>query len=115
MKPGERDAAYLWDMLDAARRAQRLTEGMDFADFVDDERTSLAVERLLENIGEAAAHLSSGFLAAHPAIPWKAMVGMRNVLAHQYGSVDQKLVWESIVSGVPTLISFLEPLTTDTN
>ena len=38
MKPGKRDAAYLWDMLDAACRARRLTSGMDFAAFVDDER-----------------------------------------------------------------------------
>jgi uncharacterized protein with HEPN domain len=113
MKPGERDAAYLWDMLDAARRARRLTSGMDFAAFVADERTSLAVERLLENIGEAASHVSLEFIAMHPAIPWRTMVGMRNVLAHQYGSVDQQLVWKSVANGVPELIAFLEPLAGD--
>ncbi len=59
MKPDERDLAYLWDMLDAARRIERLTDGLDYAGFVDDERTSLAVERLLENVGEAARHVSS--------------------------------------------------------
>jgi uncharacterized protein with HEPN domain len=113
MRPGERDAAHLWDMLDAARRARRLTSGMDVAAFLADDRTSLAVERLLENIGEAASHLSVEFIAMHPAIPWKAMVGMRNVLAHQYGSVDQRLVWKSAAIDVPALIAFLEPLADD--
>jgi uncharacterized protein with HEPN domain len=113
MRPGERDAAHLWDMLDAARRARRLTSGMDFAAFVADDRTNLAVERLLENIGEAASHLSIEFVAMHPTIPWKAMVGMRNVLAHQYGSVDQRLVWRSVAIDVPALVAFLEPLAGD--
>lgn len=110
MKPDERDAAYLWDMLDAARRIQRLTVGMDLGAFQEDERTNLAVERLLENIGEAAAHVSSEFVSGHPTIQWKGVIGMRNVLAHQYGSVDQRLVWESAIRGVPDLIALLEPL-----
>jgi len=69
MKPDERDLAYLWDMLDAAQRIERLTEGVDYAAFVDDERTSLAVERLLENLGEAARHVPPELQSAHPEIP----------------------------------------------
>lgn len=57
MKPDERDAAYLWDMLEASRRIERLIAGLDYAAFVEDERTYLAIERLLENIGEAAEAL----------------------------------------------------------
>lgn len=44
MRPDERDAAYLWDMLDASRRLVRLVEGMDLAAFLADERTRLAVD-----------------------------------------------------------------------
>lgn len=107
MKPGERDTAHLWDMLDAARRVQRLTSGMDYETFIGDERTSLAVERLLENIGEAASHVSDASRVTLPAIPWRGIVGMRNVLAHQYGTVDQRLVWESATTGVAKLVDAL--------
>lgn len=107
MKPGERDSAHLWDMLDAARRVQRLTSGMDYATFIGDERTNLAVERLLENIGEAASHVSDAGRATLPAIPWRGIVGMRNVLAHRYGTVDQRLVWDSETNGVAELVDAL--------
>jgi len=110
MKPDERDLAYLWDMLDAARRAERQIAGLDFAAFVGDERTSLAIERLLENIGEAARHVSSALQDGHPEIPWQGIVGMRNVLAHQYGVVDQRKVWEAAKEGVSALIPLLEAI-----
>lgn len=110
MKPDERDLAYLWDMLDAAQRIERLTEGLDYTAFVDDERTSLAVERLLENVGEAARHVSLGLQGLHPEIPWQGTIGMRNVLAHQYGVVDQRKVWQAAREGVAALIPLLEAL-----
>ena len=110
MKPDERDFAYLWDMLDAARKAERLVAGLDFAAFVDDERTSLAIERLLENVGEAARHVSSALQDGHPEIPWQGIIGMRNVLAHQYGVIDQRKVWEAAKEGVSGLISLLEAI-----
>ena len=110
MKPDERDLAYLWDMLDAAQRIERLTEGLDYAAFVDDERTSLAVERLLENVGEAARHVSLELQSAHPEIPWQGIIGMRNVLAHQYGVVDQRKVWQAAREGIAALVPLLEAM-----
>jgi uncharacterized protein with HEPN domain len=110
MKPDERDLAYLWDMLDAAGRVQRLTRGLDYRAFTEDERTSLAVERLLENAGEAARHVSPGLQSAHPEIPWQGIIGIRNVLAHQYGVVDQRKVWQAATQGVAELIPLLEAL-----
>lgn len=110
MKPDERDLAYLWDMLDAAQRIERLTEGLDYAAFVDDERTSLAVERLLENVGEAARHVSPELQSAHPEIPWQGIIGMRNVLAHQYGVVDQRKVWEAAREGIAALEPLLQAM-----
>lgn len=107
MRPAERDAAYLWDMLDAARRLVRLVEGMDLAEYLGDERTRLAVERLLENIGEAASHVSRPRRESLPAIRWSQIIGTRNILAHQYGSIDHRRVWESATRSVPALIELL--------
>ena len=108
MRPGERDAAYLWDMLDAARRARRLLEGMDYESFVRDERTYLALERLLENIGEAASHVTPARRGELPAIPWQGIVGMRNVLAHKYGAIDRTRVWKVASEQLGDLISELD-------
>jgi len=109
MKPAGRDAAYLWDMADAARRVVRLIDGMEYQAFVADERTALAIERLLENIGEAASHVSKSCRDQHSAIPWAQIIGIRNILAHQYGTVDQRRVWESASRGVPELLERLAP------
>src|SRR5437867_1348741 len=104
MKLDERDLAYLWDMLDAARRIERLIAGLDYPRFVKDERTYLAAERLLENIGEAARHVSSALQEQHPEIPWQGITGMRNVLAHQYGVVDHRKIWQAAKDGIRRLI-----------
>ena len=110
MKLDERDLAYPWDMLDAAERIGRLTAGLDYAAFVEDERTSLAVERLLENVGEAARHVSPELQSARPGIPWQGIIGVRNVLAHQYGVVDQRKVWQAAKEGIAALVPLLEAL-----
>jgi uncharacterized protein with HEPN domain len=110
MKPGERDRAYLWDMLDAARRIERMTAMLSYPEFVEDERTSLAVERLLENIGEAARHVSPELQERRAEIPWQGIIGMRNVLAHQYGVVDQRKAWQAAREGIAALIPLREAL-----
>jgi uncharacterized protein with HEPN domain len=109
MNPAERDAAHLWDMADAARRVVRLVRGLDYEAFVTDERTGLAIERLLENIGEAASHVSKARRDQLSAIPWAQIIGIRNILAHQYGTIDPRRVWESATEGVPELLERLAP------
>jgi uncharacterized protein with HEPN domain len=49
MSPEEGDPAYLWDMLDAARRVVQFTRGVTFAAYVGDPMLQMAVERALEN------------------------------------------------------------------
>jgi uncharacterized protein with HEPN domain len=90
MQPDPRDAAYLWDMLDAARTVEQLSSGLDFAHYSIDRRTQLAVERSLEIIGEAAGRVSTSFRNAHPEIPWRQIIGQRNVLIHESGKSSEK-------------------------
>ena len=92
MQPEQRDAAHLWDMLDAAQTAQQLISGYDFTQYSQDRRTQLAVERSLEIIGEAAARISASFRGAHPEIPWRQIIGQRNVLIHEYGDIKQERI-----------------------
>ncbi|MGA7802556.1 MAG: HepT-like ribonuclease domain-containing protein [Gammaproteobacteria bacterium] len=108
MKPLERDAAHLWDMLDAAKQAAAFTATLDFDQLLADARTRYAVERALEIVGEAARRVSSETMAGHPEIPWAGIIGFRNVLAHKYGAIDYQRLYTVVKEGVPALIVALE-------
>ena len=108
MQPDQRDAAYLWDMLDAARTVEQLSSGLDFTQYSNDRRTQLAVERSLEIIGEAAGRVSALFRNAHPEIPWRQIIGQRNVLIHEYGEIKQERIWKTVRENIPQLIELLK-------
>ncbi len=108
MQPESKDAAYLWDMLDAARAIQKFVVSRSFEDYGSDRMLRGAVERHLEIIGEAANRVSRGFRSAHPEIPWLRIIAQRNVLTHEYGEIDDALIWRVATARIPELISQLE-------
>jgi uncharacterized protein with HEPN domain len=110
MKPEERDAAYLWDMLKAARDARDLLEGRSLEAYLQDRVRRLALERALELVGEPARRVTQGFQSAHPEIDWRSIVGQRNVLAHKYGVIDHERLFRTGTESVPGLIAVLEKI-----
>ena len=108
MQPDSRDAAYLWDMLDAARTVEQLSSGLDFSQYSNDRRTQLAIERSFEIIGEAAGRVSASFRNSHPEIPWRQIIGQRNVLIHEYGEIKQERIWKVVRENIPQLIESLK-------
>ena len=103
-----RDNAYLADILDSARVIQQHLTGMTREQFLADLRTQDAVVRRFEIIGEAARHLSPDALKALPEVPWNLVVGMRNLLIHDYDDVDPKRVWTDSQNDLSPLIARLE-------
>ena len=61
-------------------------------------------------IGEAASKVSKKFKNTHPEIPWIRIIGQRHVLIHEYGEVEDELVWQVSRKHVPDLIEKLKPL-----
>jgi uncharacterized protein with HEPN domain len=110
MQPDERDAAYLWDMLDAARAIREFVSPRTFHDYTKDRMFRGAVERHVEIIGEAANRVSVSFREAHQGIPWRKIIDQRHVLAHEYGEVRHELLWKVATFHVPELIAQLETL-----
>jgi uncharacterized protein with HEPN domain len=110
MHADEMDAARLWDMLTYAREIGQTVSGMTFEDYMADDDRRLATERRLEIIGEAARNVSPAFRDAHPEIPWRQIVGLRNALAHEYGEIRQERVFAVVTDRIPALITALEPL-----
>jgi len=105
-----RDEAYVLDMLIWARRALRFVADLDERDFLTDELVLSATIRALEVVGEAARSVSDEYRMTHSAIPWSAIIGMRNRLAHAYHNVDPREVWRAATHDCPALVSLLEPL-----
>ena len=105
-----RDAAWLLDMLAAARAVQAFVADRTFEQYEQELFLRSAVERQIEIIGEAARGLSDAFKAAHAEIPWRSIMAQRHRLAHEYGEIDDRLIWTVATVHVPALIIQLEPL-----
>ena len=69
-----------------------------------------AVCRNLEIIGEAAKKIGPAYRAANPAIPWREMSDLRNVLIHQYEGTDEDLVWGIVEREIPPLLAAVRRL-----
>jgi len=97
---------YLKDILSAIKSIEVFVEGMDFESFKADDKTSSAVIRKFEIIGEATKKVPDIIKEEHHSIPWKEMAGMRDRLIHFYFGVDYDLVWKTIKNRFP----IIEPL-----
>lgn len=71
--------------------------------FKNDELLQIWVVHHLQIIGEATRKLSDEFLQTHPDVPWSQIIAMRNILVHDYFSVDADEVWSVVVTDMPVL------------
>jgi len=114
MRLEERDPAYLWDMLEAARAIMEFTGDRSLEEFVASDKEAriirMAIERKLEILGEAGRRVSPGFRGKHPEVPWKEIIGLRNIISHQYEKVNYGSIYAIVQQQIPDLISLLEPL-----
>ena len=77
--------------------------------FDSDRAIALAVERLLEIIGEAANALDDATREQFPDVPWRDLTRLRIVLAHHYHRIDADQVWTIATDEVPRLAIAQEP------
>ena len=95
-------------MLDAARMAVDFVSTRDAVDCDFHPIELLGLEKLVENIGEAAGRLSPATMDRMPEIAWKQMIGMRPVLVHDYFDVDDAVVLSTVRVYLPSLAHELE-------
>jgi uncharacterized protein with HEPN domain len=109
------DSIYIGHMLDAARSAFLKVHGVTRAKFDQDENLRLAISHLIQTIGEAATRVSSEFRVAHPDVPWRAIIGMRQKIVHDYMHIDYDVVWGVATKELEQLVQLLEPLASGPN
>lgn len=98
-----RSSLYIKDILDAMTKIQEFTEDMSFDEFIKDDKTSSAVIRKLEIIGEAVKQLPDEIKDGLREIPWQAMAKTRDKIIHFYHGVDYEIVWKIIKDDFPPL------------
>ena len=96
---------FLRDILEAAQYILEFVKGLDYDGFINDEKTLSAVIRKFEIIGEAAKNTPNDIKIKYQNIPWKDIAGMRDHLTHGYFGVDYIIVWDTIQSDIPQIIS----------
>lgn len=112
MKP-DRLPDFLDHMLEAATLACSYIQGMDRETFAQDKKTQQAVILNLILIGEEATKVlkdHEAFALANAHVPWRAMKGMRNRIAHGYFEINLDVVWETVLTALPALQEQLHAL-----
>ena len=100
----------LEDILEASLAIQNYVQGFAYETFICDRRTVDAVVRNLEIIGEAVKYLPDDMTGQFPDIPWRAIAGFRDILAHSYFRTEDSIIWDSATIHNPTLITAISKL-----
>ena len=97
---------YLGHILEAINKIDLSKENFDsLEEFLNEDNWVYreVVFRQLEIIGEAARNLSEDFIKRSKDIPWNQIKGMRNYLIHEYFSINQERVYDTVVNDIPNL------------
>ena len=104
------DRQRLLDILAAAKLLRTFRSGRSREDLEGDPLLQSGFLYQLHVIGEAASRLSPSLREHYPAVPWKAISGFRNYIAHEYFALDLDIVWQTVIEDVPSLSSQIEQI-----
>lgn len=104
---------YIKDILDCIERIEEFIGDMNFDQFLQDDKTSSAVVRKLEIIGEATKNIPKSITQKYKEIPWKEMARMRDKIIHFYFGVDYEIVWNVIKGRIPEIKTAIRQILED--
>ena len=103
------DRERLLDIQEAIQRIEKYAaQGRDV--FEQDELVQIWTVHHLQIIGEASRALSTSLRTQYPQIPWSKIIGMRNILVHDYFGIDTDIVWAAVEGDLPGLKDDIETI-----
>ncbi len=103
----------LLDMSEAIQTIGEYLQGLSYQEYIADNRTKDAIVRNLEVLGEAATHIPDDVKERYRNIPWKNVIGLRNVVIHRYFGIDYATIWFIIKEQLPVLKNQIETIMKD--
>ena len=94
---------YFEDILRSCNKILRYVQGLNYEEFINDELRLDAVLRNLQIMGEAAKQVPQKIRDIYPAVEWRKIAGLRDILAHAYFSLELETIWDIIQNKVPHL------------
>ena len=94
---------FIKDILQAVDKIEEFVGNMNYDEFISDDKTTCAVIRKLEIIGEASKNIPAFIRQKYEALPWKDMARMRDKISHGYFGVDYEIVWKVIKEKLPEI------------
>jgi len=107
------DRLYLQDIVDSIEKVKKYTDNLTLEEFEINDMVIDAVVRNFEIIGEAVSHVPDSIKEMYPDVPWYKMKGMRNIIAHEYFSVDQDIVWDTARKALPFVAEQIKKIIDD--
>jgi len=92
---------FISDIIEAINKIERYTRDLDFSKFRENELVIDAVIRNLEVIGEASTHIPENIREKHSNLPWKRIIGLRNIAIHGYFKIELNMIWAIITKNLP--------------
>jgi uncharacterized protein with HEPN domain len=83
----------------------------EYSAFCADKDYFNSVCMSLLQIGELSHHLTIEFCKLYPDIPWKKIIGLRNVVVHGYDQLDTETVWATVIDDIPVLYQNCKKIT----
>lgn len=87
---------FFEDMHESIGKIMKYTNGMSLSNFVHDDKTFDAVVRNLEILGEASKNIPKSLREKYSDVPWKHIMGLRNIIAHEYFGIDYQILWQIV-------------------
>jgi uncharacterized protein with HEPN domain len=112
MKPLDRDRSILQHIVSYCEQIELTVArfGDSYAVFSSDQIYRNATALCILQIGELVGKLTDDFRAKHPAVPWRQIKAMRNIVAHSYGTVDSETTWEVLKDDIPALKQYCQTI-----
>lgn len=94
---------YLQDIWESILAIEEYTRNLTEKKFYLNRQVQDAIIRRLEIIGEAVKNLDEDFKNKYPQIEQKKIMGMRDIIAHEYFGIKLERIWDVIRQDLPNL------------